>query len=153
MVVERLRLARSARWGCVDVCVVEEEVSPMRSAEQASHKRPASESAGVELETLIPIAVVIGAGCETCAGSLVLRARRRGTPEALIARALRIVARVGAVECLARAVGPEVVRRLRRSLHAGERAARQAHGRVKDRGYCVETPTAELGTRPDRGVR
>jgi hypothetical protein len=108
----------------------------MMSAEQAAHESASVESSAPGLEDLIPIAVVIGAGCERCTESLVQRALRRGTPEALIARTLAIVARVSSVECLARAVGPEVVGRIRRSLQAGERVLRQSHGRVKDGGCC-----------------
>ncbi len=104
----------------------------MKSADQAAGEAPSSEPAASGLEDLIPIAVVIGAGCEACAASLVQRARGRGTPDALIARALGVVARVCAAECLVRALGPEAVGRMRRSLRAGEEALREADGRVRD---------------------
>jgi hypothetical protein len=108
----------------------------MRSAEQVTHESTSSERTALHLEDLVAIGVVIGAGCEGCTESLVMRARRRDTPETLIARTLAIAARVCSVECLVRAVGPEVVGRMRRSVQAGEKAFRQAHGGVKDRGCC-----------------
>jgi hypothetical protein len=108
----------------------------MESAEQAAAEVPSSNRAIPGLEDLISIALVIGAGCEPCTESMVQQARRRGTPEALIARTLAIGARACSVECLERAVGPEVVGRMRRSLEAGERALRQTHGRARGGGYC-----------------
>ncbi|HLA79821.1 MAG TPA: hypothetical protein VJU18_19775 [Vicinamibacteria bacterium] len=108
----------------------------MRPTEHAADESPSSEPEVPGLEDLIPIAVVIGAGCERCTESLVQRARWRGTPQALIARTLGIVARVCSVECFVRAVGPEVIGGMRGSLQAGKEALRQAPGRVKDGGSC-----------------
>jgi hypothetical protein len=90
------------------------------------------------LEDLIPIAVVIGLGCQRCAESLVRQARRRGIPEALITPTLGIVARVSSAECLVSAVGPEAVGRMRKALRAGQAGLREAHGRVTD-GACCES--------------
>ena len=91
-----------------------------------------SETAGAALEDLVPIAAVVGAGCERCAARMVERALRRGISEPLIERTLGIVAQVSTAECFATAVGVEVVDRMRRSLLAG----REALGRR-------ETPPAE----------
>jgi hypothetical protein len=81
-----------------------------------------SDTAGSALEDLVPIAAVIGAGCEPCAATMVERALRRGRPGPLIERTLGIVAQVGRAECFAAAVGVEVVDRMRRSLRAGREA-------------------------------
>ncbi len=102
-----------------------------RVDESAAH-RPVAPG----LEDLIPIAVVIGVGCQRCAESLVRRARRRGIPEALIAPTLDIVARVCSAECLVGAVGPQAVGRMRRALRAGQGALHEAHGRVRDGAGC-----------------
>jgi hypothetical protein len=107
----------------------------MMPAEPADES-PSSEPEAPGLPDVIPIAVVIGVGCERCTEHLIQQARWRGVPEALIARTLGIVARVCSAECLVRAVGPEVVGRMRRSLRAGKRVLRQGHARVKGGGCC-----------------
>jgi hypothetical protein len=76
------------------------------------------------LQTLIPIAVVIAAGCESCATSMVERALSQGTPEPLIRRTLATVAYVRSRVCFAQAVGPDVVARMGKPLEAGTRALR-----------------------------
>jgi alkylhydroperoxidase/carboxymuconolactone decarboxylase family protein YurZ len=75
-----------------------------------------------KLEDLIPIAVVIAAGCESCAEKMVHRAIDQGSPKPLIGRTLRIVARLRSLDCLAQAVGPEVIARMDKPLQAGEKA-------------------------------
>jgi hypothetical protein len=109
----------------------------MSSAERGDDELPAEGGPAAHwLESLIPIAVVIGAGCEACTRSLILRARGRGISAALITRTLAVVARVSSAECLARAVGPEVVGRMRASLEAGQNAVPGARGRVGTPGCC-----------------
>lgn len=76
------------------------------------------------LEDLIPIAVVIAAGCETCAQRMIQRALQQGSTKPLIKRTLGIVAHLRTLDCFAQAVGPEVVARMKGPLQAGERALR-----------------------------
>ncbi len=78
------------------------------------------------LQTLIPIAVVIAAGCESCAASMVERALSQGTSEHLIRRTLATVAYVRSRACFAQAVGSDVVARMEKPLEAGTRALRGA---------------------------
>ncbi len=87
------------------------------------------------LASLIPIAVVIAAGCEPCATSMVERALRQGAPVALVMSTLRIVAAVRSADCFARAVGPEVVARMEKPLRAG-RAALRHRGHAGTPGAC-----------------
>jgi hypothetical protein len=77
------------------------------------------------LEDLVPIAAVIGAGCEPCAARMVERALRHGSPGPLIERTLGVIAHVSAADCFTRAVGAEVVGRMERSLRAGRKALRR----------------------------
>jgi alkylhydroperoxidase/carboxymuconolactone decarboxylase family protein YurZ len=88
------------------------------------------------LEDLIPIAVVISAGCERCAQSMVQRALRRGGAQLLIERTLGIIEHVGSAECLAQAVGPDVIARMETSLRAARRALSEAGPSLEDRGCC-----------------
>ncbi len=89
------------------------------------------EGSGTFLETLVSIAVVIAAGCESCAESLVGRTLSQGTPESLIRRTLETVAYVRSTDCLARAVGSDVVARMERPLEAGARALRAVESAVR----------------------
>lgn len=83
------------------------------------------------LQTLIPIAVVIAAGCETCAQRMVERALGEDTPVRLIRQTLATVAYVRSQECLARAVGVDVVARMEAPLEAGIRTLRTAQDRAR----------------------
>ncbi len=86
----------------------------------------ASES---RLQDLIPIAMVIVGGCEPCAESMVNRALKQGSSWQDIDKTLRIVAGTQALECFARAVGPEVIARMEKPLAAGRRTLEKASGR------------------------
>jgi AhpD family alkylhydroperoxidase len=83
---------------------------------------PKRTSATTHLEELIPIAVVIAAGCESCAEKMVHRALERGSSAREIDRTLAIVANLKSLGCLAEAVGPEVVERMAGPLRAGRKA-------------------------------
>jgi len=104
----------------------------MAPAEPVNHESAADERATLALEELVTIAVVIGAGCERCAESLVRRALRRGRPQPPIERTLAIVGSACSAECLLQAVGPEVIARMKKSLQAGKKALRQAHPSAED---------------------
>jgi hypothetical protein len=81
-----------------------------------------------DLNDLIPIAVVIAAGCEECAEKMVRRALQEGASPRLVRRTLAVVAQLRANECLTKAVGKEVVARMEKPIEAGRRALQQAAG-------------------------
>jgi hypothetical protein len=89
---------------------------------QVGDKSLPGQPATVRLEDVIPIAVVIAAGCESCTESMVERALNQGTPAQLVRRTLGIVARLRSTDCFVQAVGPEVIARMEKPLQAGRRA-------------------------------
>lgn len=91
-------------------------------------ERPAPEA---RLEDLIPIAVVIAAGCESCAEKMVTRALERGSSVRHIEKTLGSVAHLQKLDCLAQAVGAEVVARMEKPLAAGRRTLQQAKARAR----------------------
>jgi hypothetical protein len=97
----------------------------MTTAEETRQAGPLSEAV-YPLDDLIPIAVVIAAGCESCAEKMVSRALRQGSAPAQVERTLGIVAKLRSLDCLTEAVGPEVVARMAKPLEAGRRALRAA---------------------------
>jgi hypothetical protein len=108
----------------------------MRPDEQAGQEPPRRAPATPHLEDLIPIAVMIAAGCETCAERMVRRALERGSGRREIERTLAIVANLRSLDCFGGAVGADVVERMARPLRTGERVLRGTD------------PMAEDGTRP-----
>ncbi len=94
----------------------------MATERAIDERRREEETAPPALEDLVPIAAVIGAGCEPCAARMVARALQRGSSEPLIERTLGILAAVSAAKCFGAAVGPEIVDRMQRSLQAGREA-------------------------------
>jgi len=94
-------------------------MSPERSSQTRDvGRKPAPPS----LDDLVPLAAVIGAGCAPCAERMVARALEREDARPSIERTLAILARVAGATCLAEAVGPESVERMKRSLRAGQKA-------------------------------
>lgn len=79
-----------------------------------------------KLEDLIPIAVVIAAGCETCAEKMVRRAVQQGSSWRNIQKTLGVVAHLQKLDCFAQAVGGEAVARMEKPLAAGRETLRQA---------------------------
>lgn len=79
-----------------------------------------------KLEDLIPIAVVIAAGCESCAEKMVAKAVQQGSSWRNIQKTLGVVAHLQKLDCLAQAVGEEVVARMEKPLAAGRETLRQA---------------------------
>ena len=77
---------------------------------------------GPDLENLIPIAVVIAAGCEPCAEKMVRRALDQGSTPKDIRKTLGLVAHLRDLDCLAENVGPEVLSRMEKPLAAGKRS-------------------------------
>jgi len=98
----------------------------MATVEPVSQECCSSERATPRLEDLIPIAVVIAAGCESCAERMVRRALQQGSPMSLIERTLGIVAHLRSLDCLTQAVGPEVITRMEKPLQAGRKTLRGA---------------------------
>jgi len=79
-----------------------------------------------KLQDLIPIAMVIVGGCETCAEKMVTRALEVGASWQDVDKTLRIVAGTQRLDCFARAVGPEIVARMDKPLAAGRKTLEQA---------------------------
>ncbi|MFQ5796370.1 MAG: carboxymuconolactone decarboxylase family protein [Candidatus Bipolaricaulia bacterium] len=75
----------------------------------------------VKLEDLIPIAVVIAAGCEPCARLMVERALEQGSSERQIQKVLAIVAYLQKLDCLAESVGSETLARMEKPLAMARR--------------------------------
>jgi AhpD family alkylhydroperoxidase len=98
--------------------------------------------ARTRLEDLIPIAVVIGAGCETCAESTVKRALRNGAPRSQIERTLRIVAHLRSADCFQQAVGVEVTGRMEGPLAAGANALRERDAETEAGACCGASPAS-----------
>ena len=108
------------------------------AAERASDERcPGEETAPPVLEDLVPIAAVVGAGCEPCAARMVERALERGSSKPLIQRTLGILAEVSDARCFAAAVGPEIVDRMKRSLRAGRKALDRREPPREDHTGCA----------------
>jgi hypothetical protein len=78
------------------------------------------------LEDLIPIALVVAAGCESCAENAVARAVEHGSPWRHIQKALQVIAKMQKLDCFAKAVGPDVIARMERPLAAGRRTLHEA---------------------------
>lgn len=89
-------------------------------------ERATGTSAGFRVGELVPIAVMIAAGCVTCAESMVARALQRGASGRDVERTLRVVADLRQRECLRQAVGDEVVMRMDRPLAAARRVLERA---------------------------
>lgn len=94
---------------------------PAKAGEKA-----AEETTDVRLQDLLPIAMVIVGGCETCAEKMVERAIHEGSSFQDIDKTLRIVAGMQKLGCFANAVGPEVVSRMDEPLEAGRRTLEKA---------------------------
>jgi hypothetical protein len=84
------------------------------------------ESAEIRLQDLIPIAMVIVGGCESCAERMVERALHEGSSFQDVDKTLRIIAGMQKLGCFANAVGPEVVSRMDKPLEAGRRTLEKA---------------------------
>jgi hypothetical protein len=105
----------------------------MRTGESAGPERSPASRTAQSLEDLIPIAVVVAAGCESCAEKMVARALGRGSSAAAIERTLRIVAHQRSLDCFLESVGPEVAARMDKPLAAGLNALRR---RARAEGCC-----------------
>jgi hypothetical protein len=68
------------------------------------------------LQSLIPIAVVIAAGCEPCAERMVRRALKDGSPRRQVLKVIGIVEHLHGSECFRTAVSPDVRERMVKPL-------------------------------------
>jgi hypothetical protein len=99
---------RSEATGAEGCCPTAE--SPRaRARQQDAGDRP-------KLEDLIPIAVVIAAGCEGCAERMVRRAVEAGSAGRHVLRTIAIVADLCERECFRTNIAPEVVERMKGPL-------------------------------------
>lgn len=89
-------------------------------------RRSSRAEAEAKLQDLIPIAMVIVGGCETCAEKMVTRALEKGSPWQDVDKTLRIVANMQRLNCFASAVGADVVARLDKPLAAAQRTLLKA---------------------------
>jgi hypothetical protein len=108
----------------------------MTQIRQAGREHRTGEAAPPRLEDLVPIAVVIAAGCERCAESAVRRALRNGSARPLVERTLGIVERLCSTDCFVQAVGAEVIARMAQPLQAGRRATQEAAAARPGQACC-----------------
>ena len=100
------------------------------------------------LPNLIPIAVVIVGGCEPCAEKMVAQALAQGSLWEDVDQTLRILADMQKRECVAQALGAEVVARMERPLAAGRNALQQAMPRQTGVSACGCASTSAVTSRP-----
>jgi len=101
-----------------------DQLSESTNTPSESHPRQVEREP--RLQDLIPIAMVIAAGCEPCAEKMVNRALKEGSSWQDIEKTLRIVASMQSLDCFAKAVGPEAVARMGKPLAAGRRTLQEA---------------------------
>jgi alkylhydroperoxidase/carboxymuconolactone decarboxylase family protein YurZ len=82
-----------------------------------------------KLEDLIPIAVVIAAGCEGCAERMVRRAVEAGSAERHVRRTIAIVADLRERECFRANIAPEVVERMNAPVAKARKTLDELAGR------------------------
>jgi Carboxymuconolactone decarboxylase family len=102
------------------------ETSSSEPAAESVESQSSQHASETRLQDLIPIAMVIVGGCEPCAESMVNRALRQGSSWQDIDKTLRIVAGTQALDCFAKAVGPDVIARMEKPLVAGRRTLLEA---------------------------
>ena len=88
------------------------------------------------LQNLIPIAVVVAGGCESCAEKMVKQALAQGSSWEDIYLTLRALADMQKRDCVLKALGPEVVARMEKPLAAGRRTLEQAIAVDEGDGTC-----------------
>jgi hypothetical protein len=95
------------------------------------------------LQDLIPIAVVIAAGCEPCAEKMVCRALKEGSSQRQVLKAIAIVESVLSLECFQAAISQDVrermVKPLARARLTAEEKPAEATGEA-GRSCCSAAP-------------
>lgn len=88
------------------------------------------------LQNLIPIAVVVTGGCESCAEKMVTQALAQGSSWQEVDETVRILADMQKRECVTKAVGTEVVGRMEKPLAAARRVLQEAMPRATKAEGC-----------------
>lgn len=101
-------------------------VQILQDPARLEEKQAPQERTEVRLQDLLPIAMVIVGGFESCAEKMVERALHEGSSIQDIDKTLRIVAGMQKLGCFAKAVGPGVVSRMDKPLTAGWRRLEKA---------------------------
>lgn len=103
---------------------------------EAPHRRagPQEGDRHPKLEDLIPIAVVIAAGCEACAERMVRRAVEAGSAGRHVLRTIAIVADLRERECFRTNIAPEVVERMNAPLARARKTLDELAGTGVDAG-------------------
>ena len=96
------------------------------SAGSQVETRPLPPRLEAKLQDLIPIAMVIVGGCETCAEKMVARALKEGSSWQDVDKTLRIIASMQKLDCFAKGVGMDVVARMDKPLAAGRKTLEEA---------------------------
>lgn len=101
---------------------------------KTSQKEPCecSKESEPRLQSLVPIAVAIAAGCERCAEATVVAALQSGSSTRHVELTLKIVETVREKDCFAGAVGQDTLDRMQKPLAAaravlGNRPGRRLH--------------------------
>jgi hypothetical protein len=113
------------------------EARPTTAGSPAPGARPEEGSAREKLEDLIPIAVVIAAGCESCAEGMVRRAVEAGTAPRHILRTIAIVADLHESECFRKSIAPEVVERMKGPLARARKILDELAGKGAGATACT----------------
>jgi hypothetical protein len=101
-------------------------VQILEGSAKLEEKQAPEEMTAIRLQDLLPIAMVIAGGCESCAEKMVERALHEGSSFQDVDKTLRIIAGMQKLGCFANAVGPEVVSRMDKPLEAGRRTLEKA---------------------------
>ena len=101
-------------------------VQILQDPAKLEERQAPEEKTEIRLQDLLPIAMVIVGGCESCAEKMVERALHEGSSLQDIDKTLRIIAGMQKLGCFANSVGQEVVSRMDRPLEAGRRTLEKA---------------------------
>ncbi len=88
------------------------------------------------LQSLVPIAVVVVGGCESCAEKMVTQALAQGSSWEDVDETLRILADMQKRQCVIQALGSDAVARMEKPLAAGRRTLEQAKPVQDAAGDC-----------------
>jgi hypothetical protein len=102
-----------------------------------AHARPQDGTDREKLEDLIPIAVVIAGGCESCAEGMVRRAVEAGSAPRHILRTIAIVADLHERECFRKNIAPEVVERMKGPLARARKILDELAGKGAGATACT----------------
>jgi alkylhydroperoxidase/carboxymuconolactone decarboxylase family protein YurZ len=108
------------------VSITTSDTLPRHATGKPDDRGEMQTSRETKLQDLIPIVMVIVGGCEPCAEKTVKRALEQGSSWQDIDKTLRIVASMQRADCFAKAVGTDVIARMKKPLAAGWRSLREA---------------------------